>query len=175
MLVGGLAALLAAGASAQGTAVPLDRLMACARIDDDRERLACFDGEVASRSLEAKRLAGERAEAAKVREAEAAAAAAAAAKAAEAEKKQRFGGEALGEGPEGRVESIDAAIVETFLDRAKLLVFLLDNGHVWRQTDGIFKTLLKPGEKVVVKRSRLGGYMLEIPARGRSVPVRRIR
>ncbi|WP_448585590.1 hypothetical protein [Thermaurantiacus sp.] len=165
----------AAAAAAQGAAVPLERLLSCARIDDEAKRLACFDAEVAERSAEAKRLQAERAAAARARAEAEAAAAAQAARAAEAERRLRFGGEALGGPAEARIESIEATITETFMDRSKLLVFVLDNGHVWRQTDGGFSQLLKPGTRVVVRRGRLGGYMLEIAGRNRLVPVRRIR
>jgi multidrug efflux pump subunit AcrA (membrane-fusion protein) len=147
--------------------------LACARIVADAERLACFDKATAALSAEAARITAEReAESARLRQAEAAAAAAAQ----EAERRARFGAEGLGAAPDGsRLTELDATVAETFLDRARLLVFLLDNGQVWRQTDGTFKSLVQPGTQVRVKRTAMGGYMLVIPSKGRTVPVRRIR
>lgn len=169
--------ILLARAATPALAQPAERanapFLSCARIAADAERLACFDRATAALSAEAARITAEReAESAKLRAAEAEAARAAA----EAEQKARFGAEGLGSAPDGtRLTELQATVQETFLDRAKLLVFLLDNGQVWRQTDGTFKSLVQPGSPVRVKRSAMGGYMLVIPSKGRSVPVRRVR
>ncbi|MCS6986770.1 MAG: hypothetical protein NZM40_04970 [Sphingomonadaceae bacterium] len=66
-------------------------------------------------------------------------------------------------------------MADIFTDRAGLKVLLLENGQVWRQTDGVFRGRLEPGMRVVVRRTGLGGYVLGAPDSPRVLHVRRIR
>lgn len=178
-----LLSLLAAGpalAQGSGGGGGAEAFLACARIADDGERLQCYDRAVAGLSAEGRRLAAERAAAAEAAaKARAEAEARAAAEAAERAKAARIEGfGARGGSPaerEARLDRIEAAVTETFTDSQRKLVFLLDNGQMWRQTDGVFLSVVKPGTPATVRRSAMGGYMLRIDGLNRSVPVVRIR
>lgn len=148
-------------------------LLKCARIVSVNDRVACYDKVVAQLSAEAKRVVSEReVEAQKLAAQEEAAAKARA----ESEARAKFGAEGLGTTPDGtRIEEISATVVEGFEDRQGQVVFLLDNGQVWRQTDGPYRGPVRPGVAVTVKRGKLGNYLLIFAGQNRSVPVRRIR
>lgn len=174
--------LAASPALAQGSGVPggAEAFLACARIADDAERLQCYDRAVAGLSAEGRRLAAERAAAAEAAaRARAEAEARAAAEAAERAKAAQIEGfGARGGAPaerEARLDRIEAAVAETFTDSQRKRVFLLDNGQMWRQTDGIFLPTVKPGTAVVVRRGTMGGFMMRIDSLNRTVPVMRIR
>ncbi|WP_448582756.1 hypothetical protein [Thermaurantiacus sp.] len=159
-----LSLLVAGPALAQGTPKGTEAFLACARIAGDAERLACYDRTVAALSAEGKRLAAERA------------AAAEAAEKARATRVESFG--ARGVSPaqrEERIDRIEASIAETFTDSQRKLVFLLDNGQMWRQTDGVFLAIVRPGTPVSVRRATMGGFTLRIESLNRSVPVMRVR
>lgn len=158
---------------APATAQPTEGMLKCARIVDNEERVACYDQLVAQQSAAAKQLVAERqarteqlmAEREAARQAEA-----------EARKRERFGGDGLGLAPTGeRLEALDAKLVETFTDTTGLMVFLLDNGQVWKQTDGVFRGNLKPGAELSIKRTRLGGFLMTFPGTNRTVNVKRLR
>jgi multidrug efflux pump subunit AcrA (membrane-fusion protein) len=167
-------------ALAQGTPKGTEAFMACARIAGDAERLACYDQAVAALSAEGRRLAAERAaaaeEAAKARAEAEARAAAEAAETARAARVEGFG--ARGGSPaqrEERIDRIEATVTETFTDSQRKLVFLLDNGQMWRQTDGVFLAIVRPGTPVIVRRATMGGFTLRIESLNRNVPVMRMR
>jgi hypothetical protein len=171
MRIAGASIIFALAAPAAGQSS--QPFLACARIAADAERLACYDKATAALSAEAARITAAReAESEKLRAAEAAAAAAAA----EEARRASFGSEGLGAAPDGtRLTELEATVQEAFVDRSKLLVFLLDNGQVWRQTDGTFSSIVPSGTPVRLKRAAMGGYMMTIPSKGRTVPVRRLR
>ncbi len=177
-----LGALLAAGpAQAQGSAAPAgtDAFLACARIAEDAERLQCYDRAVAAVSAEGRRLAAERAAAAEASaKARAEAEARAAAEAAERAKRAQVESFGARSGTpaerEARLDRIEAAVTETFTDASRKRVFLLDNGQMWRQTDGVLMPIVRPGTPVVVRRATMGGFILRIDSLNRSVPVMRI-
>ncbi|WP_194743304.1 hypothetical protein [Thermaurantiacus tibetensis] len=176
-------ALVLAAQSAPGQRAPagaLDPFLACARIPADSERLACYDRAIAAASAEGQRLAEERAReaeaAAKARAEAEARAAAEAAERAKAAQVEGFG--ARGGGPaerEARIDRLEAAVAETFTDSQRKRVFLLDNGQMWRQTDGVFLPMVRPGTPVVIRRAALGGFTLRIESLNRNVPVVRVR
>ncbi len=178
-----LLVLLAAGpAEAQGGMAQSgsEAFLACARITEDGERLQCYDRAVGALSAEGRRLAAERAAAAEAAaKARAEAEARAAAEAAERAKAARIKGfgarGGASAGREDRVDRIESAITETLTDSQGKRVFALDNGQLWRQTDGVFLSVVKPGTPATVRRSAMGGFMLRIESLGRSVPVTRIR
>lgn len=164
-----LALLLAAPLAAQ----PSEAMLKCARIVEDAERVACYDRLVAEMSAQGKRLVAERQAATDKLTAEREAASKAEA---EARQRARFGGEGLGLAEDGtRLEALDSKLTETFVDSSRLMVFLLENGQVWRQTEGVFRYNPKPGTELSIKRSRLGGYTMTFPGTNRVVNVKRIR
>lgn len=172
--------LVAGPALAQGAPKGSEAFLACARITADSERLACYDRAVGELSAEGRRLAAERvaaAEAAAKAKAEAEARAAAeAAERARAAEVEGFGVPG-GTRPEraGRIDRIAAMVTETFTDSQRKLVFLLDNGQMWRQTDGVLVAIVRPGTPVVIRRATMGGFTLRIESLNRNVPVMRIR
>lgn len=161
-------------------AVDPARLIACSAEVDDAKRLACYDAAVAAASAEARTIAARREAAREKAAAEKAAAdARAAAEAAEAARKaqaDRFGQEGLrlGGSPD-RLDELQARIAETRLDRVGEAVFLLDNGQMWRQTDGLSLPPVRAGDAVEIKRGALGGYRLTVPRVKRTVRVVRMR
>lgn len=175
VLLAGIA--VAAPLHAQAT----DAFLACARIPADAERLACYDRAVGQVSAEGRRLAAERAaeaeRAARARaEAEAAATAEAEAKA-RADALDRFGAETRRKAAadEPRMDRIEAKVEETFTDGERKRVFVLDNGQIWRQTDGVFLASVRPGSEVIVRRASMGGYTMRVPSLNRTLPVARMR
>lgn len=166
-------ALLVAAGAAPAAAQSQQDLLKCARIVNAAERVQCYDRVVAQFSAEAKRVVAETETAAKKLAEEEAAAAQVRA---EAERRARFGTEGLGTDASGeRTQQIEATITEGFTDREGRVVFLLENGQIWRQTDGPFRGPVRPGTAVTIKRGTLGNYMLTFAGQNRSVPVRRIR
>lgn len=162
-----LAVALAAGA-ARGQPAALGPFVECAAKVDDAERLACYDAAAAALSAEARAVA-ERRERARRALAEERAAAEAKARA------DRFGSEGLRIGGEERLDRLSAALAETFSDRGGRLLFLLDNGQMWRQTEGLALPPLRAGDRVEIRRGALGGYLLSVPRVKRTVAVVRMR
>lgn len=175
-----MTAVLAGPAAAQTPAS--DALLLCAGTVADAERLACYDRVVAGMSARAGAIAGQRTAAgAEQRAADAAAAAAAVAatQARAAEQKQaQFGRESMRDPPPPDVpaaESLEATVTEVFTDAGRRLVFLLDNGQVWRQAGTAFAVPPKAGTVVVVKRGSFGSFRLLVPARNQVIQVVRVR
>ncbi len=180
-----LLALVAAPAAAQMPAKLLD----CAAIARDADRLACYDAAVADSSSEARAASERRArESARIAAEEAAVAAAAAKQKAEADaiaeaaaRKEAFGAEAVASRPErfqappGQIQQIDAVVTEVLTNRSGLGVFLLDNGQIWRQADTDSLPNVRTGEKVTIKRALLGGYDMTFERSHRTVLVKRSR
>lgn len=172
---------------ARAEASGLAPFLACAAKADDAERLACYDAAAASVSAEARALAAERARARRAAEQaraeEAARRAAEEAARAAAAQVDRFGRESLpaGRGEPGAapaaapLERLSARVGEALLDQRGRTVFLLENGQMWRQTEGTLLPPVRPGDAVEIARSALGGYRLLLPRVRRSVPVVRVR
>jgi hypothetical protein len=180
--VGALAALLPA--AAHSATVGEQAMIACAAKPDPGERLACYDRAVSSLSQEARALAEKRE--AESRAAAAAAAALAAQQAADAAAKQEaerlsaFGRDSMSREsrPPPAVESLDrveAKIAETLTAADGKLIFVLDNGQMWRQTEGLQLPPVRAGNDVVVKKGAVGGFALTIVRIGRTVRVVRMR
>lgn len=174
-LLGCMAVSLAGGAGAQ---VP-DQLVACAARVNDAERLACYDSAVKALGAEARAASEARERAAKAAEAQAVAAKAAAdAEAAAAAAKQRevaFGDAKASAAAEERLESITTRIQEVFIDARKQPMFLLENGQMWRQTDGLPLVLARSGMDVEIRRGALGGFRMTVPRTKTTISVRRLR
>jgi SWI/SNF-related matrix-associated actin-dependent regulator 1 of chromatin subfamily A len=190
------------GCTALGTAGAVkaqvsEKLVACAARLDNAERLACYDSVVKSLGAEARAATEAREKAAKAAEAEAAAAAAAqAAAATEAaaaaataraaadaeakaaaarEREQAFGDAKASAQAEERVESLATRIEEVFTDARKQPLFLMENGQLWRQTDGLPLVLARSGMDVEIRRGALGGFRMTVPRAKATISVRRVR
>jgi len=175
-----MALLAPAAAATQGE----QAMIACTVKTDPGERLACYDKAVASLSQEARALAEKRE--AETRAAAAAAAALTAQQAADAAAKQEaerlaaFGRDSMSREsrPPPTVESLDrleAKIAETLTAADGKLIFVLDNGQMWRQTEGLQLPPIRPGFDVVLKKGAMGGFALTIVKIGRTVRVVRMR
>ncbi len=169
-----------AGAVMAGTAVSADdaattlaAFRACTDIGDDTARLACFDKAAsagglaaAERALAEARVAQAEAAAAKVEadrkrreaeaEAEALAARAAEKKAADA---MSFGADK----DRADADEITATVTRIVATPVGRVLFYLDNGTIWEQTDS--KAVRENrilNTSVIVKRAALGGFVLTI-------------
>ncbi len=160
-------------------------LLKCISVARDAERLACYDKAIAASSPEARASSETRTrETTRIAEAEAAtaaAAAAAAAKTKDAAKREAFGAEAIASRPErfatgsDGIEAVEAGITEVLTNRSGLGVFLLDNGQLWRQANTDSLPPIRPGDRVRVERSTLGGYKMEFLKQKRWALVKRMR
>ncbi len=174
------APLAAAVAAGPALAQPVKPFLDCSARPDDAERLACYDAAAAAISAEAREIAArrdrERAAAAEAR----AAAEASAKDAAEASARQaqveRFGSEGfrIG-GSEDRVNQLAARVQEALTDGVGRAVLLLDNGQMWRQTEGFSVPTVRTGDEVEIRRGAMGGYLLTVMRIRRTIPVRRMR
>ena len=59
------------------------------------------------------------------------------------------------------VNQIESTIAAVFSSRDDMSVFVLDDGSRWTQTEGRF-TFPKVGQKILVKRGALGGFMANV-------------
>lgn len=180
----GLAVSAALLPNAAPAATPGEQAMiACAGKADPGERLACYDKAVASLSQEARALAEKREAETKAAAAAATLAAqqaAAAAASQEAERLDAFGRDSMSreKRPPPATESLDrleAKIAETLTAADGKMIFVLDNGQMWRQTEGLPLPPVRPGFDVVVKKGAMGGFALTVVRIGRTVRVVRMR
>ena len=177
MRVSILAAAIIGATIGTAEAQPADAMLKCVAIADDAQRLACYDAAMASASAEARAAAAERQAAAAEkarRDAEAAAQA----------KTDKFGAEGVPEEARSpaakaadaeRVDKLEATVAEMLRDAVGNAIFILDNGQMWRQTDGLQLPPLRAGEPVRITRGMVGGYRLTLPKRNRAVTVKRMR
>jgi hypothetical protein len=75
---------------------------------------------------------------------------------------------------ETALERIESIAEEVIRARYKKLTITLDNGQIWRQTDGKRRTL-KAGEVVVITRGALGSFFMQAKSGGPRMRVKRIR
>ncbi|MCH8685817.1 hypothetical protein [Pedomonas mirosovicensis] len=163
-------ALLASG----GAFAQIEGFKACAGIGDGEKRLACYDKALAAADAEAAaRLAEQR------RAAELAAAKAAAETKARQEQAQlaAFGSESTAKGKEEREEApkqISASIASIDNNGLAGLVFTLDNGQVWRQTESKTLPPVRAGDAVTIRRGMMGGYRMTLERQHRTISVKRV-
>jgi hypothetical protein len=174
--------------SAQAQSALPEALRACVALDNDAERLACFDRAVGALDARAAAAAAERARLADIRAREAAARAAAeqaeqarlAAQAAAQAKVDRFGAEAVTKGPGDPASGADldeltAKIIAVTDAGLGLSVIDLDNGQRWRMTEADAGAVIRPGDAVRLKRGALGSYRMSLQRSGRTLRVLRVR
>jgi hypothetical protein len=164
-------------------------MMACVPIPTDSERLACFDKAMANTSAEARAASEKRAAEAAVLAAAAAKAAAeaeaAASKArAEAEavaQRESFGAEGVAGKPNryappaGEIQEIETAVAELYTNASGQTLFLLEDGHLWKQVDTSRVPNVRPGDRIKITRAGLGGYHLNFAKQKTWVLVKRVR
>lgn len=73
------------------------------------------------------------------------------------------------------IETIDSPITNLERLRDGTVRVTLENGQVWRQTDGTPQTLWRTGDRLVVERAALGSFLAAVEGSGRRVRVRRER
>ncbi len=159
------------------------KLIECAAIATDADRLACYDRTVAALSAEARAVAEARAAVAATAAAKAATEAAAAAEAArlaQAEtKRQAFGAEGLPAdvrpSDPNAIGEIETVLTEILTNRAGQATYLLENGQLWRQIDGDATFNVRAGEGVKISRAAMGSYRMQFLRSKRFVSVRRLR
>jgi hypothetical protein len=161
-----------------------DKIKRCAAVENDAERLACYDGAVAAVDAEAAKMAAERKAQAEQRKREEQAKAEADAKLA-AEKTAKDKVDAFGAAgmpsdrrPEVKTDSIDelqASITEVFYSPMNQMILVLDNGQMWRQMDGMSVPAVRNGDKVVIKKRALSGFRLTFVRQKRTIDIKRYR
>ena len=182
--VGLMAASLSAPLPAQTPTRTEADLIACSVKPGNAERLACYDKAVAGLSADARRLSEKReADAKALAVAEAATAAKLASDAAakaEADKLAAFGRDSMNykDRPPEATEALNALaakVSETLSTLDGRLVFILDNGQMWRQSEPLQLPPVRAGADVVLKKGLMGSFMLTLPKMGRTIKVVRMR
>jgi len=175
-------------ALAQSPEAPAE-LLACANVQDNFARLACYDrlnpprGPMATQAAEAPKAASAAAPASARPPASAAAVAAApsAAPAVSAERAEAEFGlserarreRAADKNERAGVDHIVAKVSSVSERPRGELLLKLDNGQTWTQTERRLGTLIKEGETVTISRGALGSFMLTSEA-GVATRVRRL-
>ena len=156
LVIGWLLVALAVPAAAQ---VLPDAVQACRKEPDDARRLACFDRETAKYPLTAEQSFG-----------------LSASKVAALQEPPPAGREAATQArPAAHAEPQLRAKVAALRERAHAgFLVTLDNGQVWSQNEMDSHSDIRPGDLVVIKPGRLGGFWLVGPS-GWSTRVRRIK
>jgi hypothetical protein len=163
-LAGFLSAVIAPGIAAQDLAVALQ---ACRTVQDDAERLACYDREIETRRQPPTTNAP---------------AQAAVPAAASLTPEQRFGYEDVrdrerrDQGPDGTraLEELVAKVAGIAKRPDGALLITLENGQVWRQSTPESYFRLGVGDTVRIKPAALGSFLLYANSR-RSIRVTRLR
>lgn len=151
----------AAGAKPKDVALPpaMLKLTDCRQIANDAQRLTCYDREVAALAakVETKELAVvDRADVQKTR-------------------RTLFGIplptiKLFSNDDEPEIKQIDAVVRSVSRDSDNRLIFTLDDGATWAQTDDFpLGGAVKPGHKVTLKRGAFGSYFADFE---KTVPVR---
>lgn len=73
------------------------------------------------------------------------------------------------------LETVASPIASLERLRDGSVLVTLENGQVWRQTDGPRQTLWRPGDRLLIERAALGSFLAAVEGSGRSVRVRRER
>lgn len=161
-----LVVLMAAPFAATAEPVSTDEVYACASMDDDAERLACYDAAVGR--LKQAEEAGEITTVTREQVAEV--------------QRDSFGFSIpslpsiamprLGGGEAEEIEELTFAVTD--LDRSGYgkVTVTLENGQVWRQTDSERTPL--SADEALIKRAAFGSYMMKLDG-GRAFRVERVR
>lgn len=152
-------ALISSATLAQAPLPP--EFVTCSRIQNNGERLACYDHAVAYLSQPTEQqTAAPTAEASFGLQAGAPQPSVAATEAEDAKSDE--------------VSSIRARVTEVSSDREGKKVVALDNGQTWRELSKSSYVALDAGDEVTINRAALGSFMMSVP-NGRPVRVRRVK
>jgi hypothetical protein len=180
-----ISATVLAGTSAFGQAALPKSISACAAIDDDAKRLACYDSAVSAidlataQTMEARKVAAQVRTKAAAEKAEADRVAALAA--AEKAKVDNFGAvsvpKTLRPASESAVDidNLEAAIAEFFYSPSKALIVVLDNGQMWRQKDSESMPPIRAGDKVRIQKRMISGFRMTFIRQKRTIDVTRFK
>jgi hypothetical protein len=158
----------AAPALAQETAAPavLDQVFACSDINDEAQRLACYDGAVG-----------------RLREAQTSGSLVAVDRTQVQEIEREAFGFSLPSLPQifrNRGESTEGTVAEMQLTVERVVprgdgtaTFYMSNGQVWTQLDGMNARHVRAGREVTIRRATLGSFMMSVPSGGPALRVRR--
>jgi hypothetical protein len=145
---------------------PVDRLVACADLRDSRDRLACFDREVAP--LVTARSGSKRPDTpslpvVRVPVPVPAPSPAPASTPAPAPIKPGFGDEQLA--PKSRAAPEEEQVLHARIERLRTVtasdfIVYLDNGQAWRHQDVNLGSYLRQGEAITISKGALGSYRL---------------
>jgi hypothetical protein len=161
-----------------------ETLKRCSGLENDAERLACYDGAVASFDAEAAKMAAVRKAQAEERkraeQAKAEADAKLAAEKAAKDKVDAFGAAGLPSDrkPEVKTDSLDVletSIAEIFYSPMQQMILVLENGQMWRQMDDISVPAVRIGDKVVIKKRAISGFRMTFVRQRRTVDIKRFR
>jgi hypothetical protein len=187
-MMGATALMMGSGAAVLAQPALTDDLRVCLAITQDTARLACYDEKVGRLDASAAKVANDRKEAAAKQAREAAAKAEADRKAAEAlaakQKVDAFGAEGIpvakrdenaAAGKDDSVDELEAVITDVFYSSSQDLVVSLENGQMWRQTDGMSLPPVRSGDKVLIKKRMLSGYRMTLVRQRRTIDIKRYR
>jgi len=73
------------------------------------------------------------------------------------------------------ITSITAGIVETLTAPNKQLVFVLDNGQIWRQTDDDTVYMTRRDKVAIIETGLLGSYRMHFEGKNQTFTVRRVK
>lgn len=138
-------------------------LEACAEVNDDTQRLACYD-RLAGRAISATSLPATSTPAGAAAATSAVPAAVAAPVPVDPVEEFGLTEKAKQErAPQQWVESITARVTNVGLTGYDRYVITLDNGQVWTQSETNTRQILAPGDTVTIKRAALGSFKLAGP------------
>ncbi|MBR0554039.1 hypothetical protein [Stakelama marina] len=159
---------------------PLDVLRACRKIEEPMKRLACYDSALTDAETTQKVNREERVRRQKEefgltplqvenrREQEK--------EQTEAPTTDTVGNPAQQEDEAAQRQRLSSTIGEILTDAAGHKVFMLTNGQIWRETAGShYRGILRPGWKVEINKTALGGYKMTIEDRTGYFAVQRMR
>jgi hypothetical protein len=159
-------------APAWPAAPALTAIQSCAKVTDDKARLACFDREIALLNTPAAQGAdtgGAATPAGSGRATPALSGSSAAAAGTKLTPEQKIGlprgkvdrlEAAPGTVPEPPLAAFKAGIRSVSIDAGQRQVFVLDNDQVWRQAERKPDFSVRPGETVQISRGALGAFFL---------------
>lgn len=95
----------------------------------------------------------------------------------EATTEEEFGAERIQRTEEGQITAVTALVTEFAYTPGGDAIVFLDNGHVWRQTDGpkIYFSSDPAARSVTISKELMGGYMLRVGELNRGYRIKRVK
>lgn len=156
---------IAVPAAAQSTPQAMTDVYACAQIQDDTQRLACFDrtvGTLRQAENEGQVVAVDRAQAAEI-------------------ERDSFGFNLPSlarllpdlSGTDSEIADIEMTVARVSERNYGYHAFVMENGQVWLQVEPDNARNVRPGDVVTIRRASLGSFRLVSPRGGQGHRVRR--